>query len=380
MSNGNNHLTTLRDCLGQSECEWLEFKHNASRDEESIGQYISALANGAATKNKPHGYLIWGVDGASGNIVGTSFRPLDKKIGSDCLKFWLGRRLHPHIPFDFHNLSVDGKDVVLLEVPAAVSQPVRFKSTAYIRIGASQQKLSDYPQIERRLWLGSSNGNFEQEPALENVSAERVMEMLDHASFFSAIEQPSPDSPQSAAEVMARHGLLGTGSSGTWSITKMGALLYARRLADFDVLPVKKLRVITYKGDDRLNTIKNWELDAGYASSFEQIIDRIIRNLPEHESYVRGLRKTRLHLPEIAIRELVANAIVHRDYRATGYGIMVEIFPSQMEISNIGESLVPPDRILDHAPKTRNEKLVDFMRQINICEELGSGIDKVVGS
>ena len=59
---------------------------------------------------------------------------------------------------------------------------------------------------------------------------------------------------------------------------------------------------------------------------------------------------------------------------------MVEIFPNHMEISNIGESLVEPDRILDHAPRTRNEKLVKFMRRIKICEDRGSGIDKVVGA
>ena len=207
------------------------------------------------------------------------------------------------------------KPVVLLEVSAAGSQPVRFKGTAYIRIGASQQSLSRHPEIERRLWHNFESGCFEDEPAVVGLSAKQALEMLNHASFFSAIKQSPPESPPRAAEVMAQYGLLAKGRAGKWTITKMGALLYARMLSDFRALPVKRLRVITYKGNDRLNAIKDWELEEGYASGFEQIIDRITRNLPENESYVNGLRRTRLHLPEAAIRELVANAIVHRDYQ-----------------------------------------------------------------
>jgi len=56
----------------------------------------------------------------------------------------------------------------------------------------------------------------------------------------------------------------------------------------------------------------------------------------------------------------------------------VEIFDDRMEIINPGEPLVDPLRFVDTPPKSRNEALASMMRCFRICEERGSGIDKVV--
>ena len=82
--------------------------------------------------------------------------------------------------------------------------------------------------------------------------------------------------------------------------------------------------------------------------------------------------------PELAIRELFANAIIHQDFTLTGTGPMIEVFEKRMEITNPGTPLMDTDRFLDTPPRSRNEALASFLRRINICEERGSGIDKVV--
>ena len=82
--------------------------------------------------------------------------------------------------------------------------------------------------------------------------------------------------------------------------------------------------------------------------------------------------------PELAIRELVANALIHQNFEITGTSPMIEIFTDRMEITNPGTPLVKPDRFLDSPPKSRNEALASFMRRVGVCEERGSGIDKVV--
>ena len=82
--------------------------------------------------------------------------------------------------------------------------------------------------------------------------------------------------------------------------------------------------------------------------------------------------------PELAVRELVANALIHQDFFVTGAGPMVEIFDDRMEITNPGEPLVAAERFVDLPPKSRNEALASLMRRFRICEERGSGIDKVV--
>ena len=82
--------------------------------------------------------------------------------------------------------------------------------------------------------------------------------------------------------------------------------------------------------------------------------------------------------PEKAIRELVANALIHQDFTVTGAGPMVEIFTDRMEITNPGEPLVDTLRFIDTPPRSRNEDLAALMRRMKICEEGGTGIDKVI--
>jgi len=82
--------------------------------------------------------------------------------------------------------------------------------------------------------------------------------------------------------------------------------------------------------------------------------------------------------PRQAIRELVANALIHQDMTITGAGPLVEMFTDRLEITNPGQPLVQPERFLDFPPRSRNEAFAALMRRMRLCEEKGSGIDKVV--
>lgn len=80
----------------------------------------------------------------------------------------------------------------------------------------------------------------------------------------------------------------------------------------------------------------------------------------------------------MAIRELIANALIHQDMTIDGAGPTVELFRDRLEIVNPGAPLVEPDRFIDCAPRSRNEALASSMRRMGLCEEMGTGIDKVV--
>ena len=80
--------------------------------------------------------------------------------------------------------------------------------------------------------------------------------------------------------------------------------------------------------------------------------------------------------PEIAIRELVANSLIHQDLTEKGFP-MIDVFTDRIEISNPGTPVVTPERFID-AYLSRNEKLADLMRRLGFCEEKGSGLDKVI--
>ncbi|MBF0306432.1 MAG: hypothetical protein HQL41_12370 [Alphaproteobacteria bacterium] len=107
------------------------------------------------------------------------------------------------------------------------------------------------------------------------------------------------------------------------------------------------------------------------------MIDYINDSLPQQEELGTAIRQMRRVYPETAIRELVANALIHQDFNATGTSPMIEIYDDRIEFTNYGKPLVSIDRMMDEPPRSRNEAMAGIMKGFGICEERGSGIDKV---
>jgi len=80
--------------------------------------------------------MVWGVDDATLEIIGTDFDPNFVKKGGEELENWLLRLMTPKIDFRFHPMTIEGKPLVLLEIGAAFRQPVRFMNQEFIRVGS----------------------------------------------------------------------------------------------------------------------------------------------------------------------------------------------------------------------------------------------------
>ena len=364
-------------CKVSKETEWLEFKHN-NAESQSIGEYISALANAAAVNGKAFAYLIWGVENETHAIIGTSFSPAAAKKGNEPLEAWLLRLLTPKIHFRFFELSLAGQPVVLLEIGRAFGQPVRFQTEAFIRVGEVKKLLRDAPDHERELWRALDHTPFEELIAAEHLPADHVRRLLDYPAYFDLLEQPLPANADGILEALQNDRLIRPCPAGGWDITNLGAILFAKKLADFAALQRKALRVIQYRDAGRIQTLKEQVGGKGYASGFADLLGHINGLLPANEVIGQALRKAVPMFPELAVRELVVNALIHQDFSVTGAGPMVEIFADRIEITNPGAPLVDTRRFVDTPPKSRNEALASLMRRFRICEERGSGIDKVV--
>ncbi|MEN9576352.1 MAG: hypothetical protein RL514_4207 [Verrucomicrobiota bacterium] len=367
----------LRKLLAFSrESEWLEFKHNQAREEE-IGEYLSALANGAALLGKEQGYMVWGIEDGTRKVVGTSFRPHQTKVGNEALEAWLACHLTPRIDFRIHEFSFGGQPVVLIVVPAALHTPVRFKEFEWIRISSYKKKLRDFPEKARSLWLRCSQVAFESEVVANGLPTEEVLRVLDHPSLFELSKAASPAGAIGVIERLEQEKLVVRQSEERFGVTHLGALLFAKRLSDFPSLSRKAMRVIEYVGTDRVRRLREQVVERGYASGFENLIQYLNARLPRNEVLGAALRKETPMYPPVAIRELVANALIHQELRVTGEGPMVEVFSDRLEITNPGEPLIDTLRFLDSPPRSRNEATAALMRRLGICEEGGSGIDKV---
>lgn len=361
-----------------NELPWIEFKTNNAIP-QMIGEYISALSNTAALYNQENAFMVWGIDDSTHDIVGTNFDPQKEKIGNQGLELWMSVQLTPQVQFYFHKTILDGKTVVLLEIGRAMSTPVQFKGIEYIRIDSYKKKLKDYPDTERELWAIFSKKPFETLIALENVSADMALRMLDYSAYFEMLSLDLPSDKQGIINALIEDGMLSNCETGSYNITNLGAILFAKKLSDFPSLERKAIRVIKYEGDDRISSASKEQIGGkGYANGFEGLIEYINNLLPNNEVLGQALRKVVPMYPTIAIRELVANAMIHQNFFMNGTSPLIEIFNTRLEITNPGVPLIDKTRFVDHPPISRNEKLAAFMRRIGVCEERGSGYDKVV--
>ena len=359
------------------ESEIVEYKEN-NADPEMIGQRISALSNGALLRGEANGYLVWGVRDCDRHVVGTNFDPLTAKgKGNEDLLPWLNRHIHPPLDIQVGEAEYDGFRVVVMEVPAAGESPTTFRREAYIRRQSYCKKLVGEPDLEKRLWAALNNKSFEGEDALQDLDESQLLELIDYPAYFKLLSRPIPENRKEILGALVEHGIVSQSVSRGWTISNVGGLLLARDLRDFPRLDRKAVRVVVYDGLGRMQAERELDEHRGYAVAFQSVIAEVSRSVLREE-IVDGLRRERTEYPEIAVRELVANALVHQDLSVHGAGPMVEVFADRIEISNPGLPVTDYRRFVDSAPVSRNERVARLMRLFGICEERGSGWDKVI--
>ncbi len=360
-----------------TEQPWLEYKHD-NYAPEMIGEDISALANSAALYERKCAYMLWGITDDTHEIVGTSYTLQTLKKGNQELENWLRSLLSSNAEFEFHTEHIDGKAIGILIVYPAANQTVTFKKTEYIRIGSYTKKLADYPNLKMQIWDKLRNTRFEERYAQLDLALSDVLQLLDYPVYFERKHLPPPNTQEGVAHYLMEEKLLEKLDNGLFAITNLGAITLAKKLSSFDRLSRKALRVVQYQSSNRLEILRDETFDRGYIAAFSDILHYIGALTPTREPIINGLRETQTAYPLLAIRELLANALIHQDFSITGTGPVVEIFPKRIEITNPGAPLVETLRIIDNPPKSRNEKLAALMRKLKICEELGTGWDRTV--
>ena len=362
-----------------AEAPWAEFKEN-NANAPLIGKLISALANSARMSDEHFAYVVWGVRDGTHQAVGTTFEPGTQKENNQPLDLWLAQRLQPAIDFRFETIDYHGTRLVLLTIPAASTAPVEFDRTAFVRIGNATPRLSDHPERLKALWAKLQPYAWETGVAVQFLTGDEVLLKLDYASYFDLTAQPLPDNRVGIFEKLVADRLIQPDAGGHWNITNLGAVLFAKRLSDFSPSIARKaVRFVAYDGMNRANTVTHrTDGQRGYAAGFKGLVEYIDGLLPRNEHIGKAFREEQPLYPSIAIRELVANALIHQDMTIMVAGPLIELFSDRMEITNPGKPLVSPDRFLDLPPRSRNEVLASLMRRMRLCEEQGTGIDKVI--
>ncbi len=362
------------------ECEWLEFKSNFA-DPQKIGELCSALSNSARIAEKDYAYVVWGIQDGSHNIIGTKFNPGTKKVGNQDFGLWLTSQLEPKISVDFRIVEHPEGRLILLEIPATYLMPVSFRNIQYVRQGSHVTKLTGRPQKFRQLIEKLRPYTWEKASALNNVSGDDVLKVLDYQTYFRLTKQICPGRNDDILKKLQADKLIASDAGAKWNILNLGAILFANDLRDFKSagsIDRHGPRFIVYDGKDKNATvIRRFDSQKGYANGFEEFMGVINGILPVPEHIGPVFRTSRPLFPALALREIIVNALIHQDMTITGSSPLIELFHNRIEITNPGQSLIQTDRMIDQHSRSRNEVIATLMRRMGFCEEAGTGLDKV---
>jgi ATP-dependent DNA helicase RecG len=357
------------------ETEWLEFKGNYY-EPHLLGEYLSALANAACLSGQPRGYLIFGIDNETHEVIGTGFDPYAVKgKGNQDLLPWLVAGLRPNTGFETRIVDHPDGRVVLFEVGPAHDQPVNFYGTAFIRVGTSKTELSKHPEKARAIWMRGQDWSGD-------VFESATSADLDPEALKKAREQFVIRHPGQEREALVWDDVTFLNKA---KVLKQGAITHTALLLLGRAESATLLSPTVAKISWVLKDADNRELDyEHFGPPFLLAGDRLqkrIRNL-----IVRILPSGTLFPQEITqydpwvIREALHNCIAHQDYGLHGRVVVVE-FPDRVLLTNVGDFL-PGDVetvILQDAPQPiyRNPFLTDAMVALNMIDTQGGGIKRM---
>jgi predicted HTH transcriptional regulator len=354
----------------------LDWKVELSGNKERLIEHLIAFANHANG-----GCLVYGVADKDAKLVGID---QDQVQAVTTQLTNLGRdAIEPALVLDHAVIEVDNVPLLFVYVREQRNKPVhrRGKSIeeAWIRSGGSTRKASRTDIGS--LMLYSHAPRWEELRASSLLSTDDVLAYLDLDTISKLLERPLPDDKTELMSWLKNERMVEPDGNGYY-ITHFGGIAAARDLNQFDSLSRKPIRVIHYRGLNKVDTIDELIGKKGYAVGFEGLITYLKRVLPHSEVIQQSLRKQVSMYPEIALRELIANALIHQDFTITGAGPTIEIFDDRITFTNPG-SLLPSkklDRLIGTPPESRNELLASKFRLYRICEERGTGFQKVVAA
>jgi len=350
----------------------LDWKADLSPDKKRLTEHLSAFSNLPGG-----GFLVFGID-ATGTPIGVSEEQIAKILQQLTN---LGREsVTPSLALDHAVETCGTARVLFVHIPESSVKPVHLRGKsldhAFIRSGGTTRTASR--QEIGTMMLHSRTPRWEELHASVLLTETELLGRLSAEPILKMVDRPVPTTKEELLDWMTAEQMIVRDSAGGGFVTNLGAIAAARKLADFPDLSRKAVRVIVYDGVNKARTKREQEGVKGYAISFQGLLEFVMSLLPQSEVIEKALRQKRTVYPEIALREIIANALIHQDFPITGTGPLVEIFDDRVEVSNPG-GLLPSkrlDRLIGTQPESRNEMLARAFRRYKICEERGSGLLK----
>ncbi len=370
-------IAYLDKSLGKvpTELNEIDWKEDLSPKNDKLCQHISAFANMPGG-----GFLVFGINNKTAQIIGTdklNVNNIIERLASLCRD-----NVNPLVKIDHSIETFKGKELLFVYIQESAIKPVHIINKtiedSFIRSGGTTRKASR--QEVGALMLNSKLPTWEELHASKLLTELEVITLLEYDKILELLGKPIPSKMQEIMQWMVDEKMLIDVDGKGYYITNFGAVAAAKDLNKFDGLARKSVRLIKYEGKNKADASKEYPGKKGYAVGFESLIIFVQGLLQDSEIIKNALRVETSIYPEKAIRELIANILIHQDFSIRGTGPMIEIFEDRIVFSNPGKLLPSKkiDRLIRTTPESRNEILASAFRRYNICEERGSGFEKAV--
>ena len=340
---------TLELILKEGEGLRVEFKERYS---SKLDRDIVAFANSRG------GYLILGVND-KGNIVRET---LTNKLKAEIID--LARKCEPSIAVEKISQI---NDIVVVEIEESREKPHSCSSGFYRRLDAVTQKMTQQ-EIKIIFKENEKKISFEEEIcsdiSLVDISEEKIHKFLQEAKI-SITDFKTPN-------ILESLNLL-KGSS----IKNAGVLFFAKDPRR--IFMHCEAMLIAFKGTERVHIYDRLNVQDDLLTQFDEAILFLKKHLNLRSEIHETKRYDIYEIPIDALREAVANAIIHRDYGVRGMSLMVEVHADRVVISNPGGILEGTDieMLKQGVSKRRNELIADLFARLDKAEKAGSGLRRI---
>ena len=351
----------------KGESEKIEFKENAKTN--TYIKTVVAFANGNGGK------IVFGVKDNK-EIVGVEneFEVMDGIINA------ISDNCYPMIVPDISLHTLENKTVILVEIEGGKKKPYYLKSKGmqkgtYIRSGATTRIIEeDY--VLKELVLEGENKYFDQQVCHgESVSDEEI------EKFCEWLEKLARKNSQNDTEIrkITRNTLL------SWKVLEekngrifpTNAYILLSGKENWEVS--RKIQCGVFKGETRSIFVDKKEFEGSIIMQLEKAYQYVLEKINLGSDIVGIYRVDKYEIPPKSIREVIANAVIHRSYLEPN-DIQVALYDNRLEITSPGMLLsgVNVKRMKEGYSKLRNRAIASVFAYVNIIEKWGSGIPRIM--
>jgi len=351
----------IPDILKGHEGKTLEFKRDAS-SLKPIMKTIIAFANTAG------GALIIGRED-SGKIIGIQNSLLVEEQLASAIADTISPILMPEIELYTYNK----KELLIIQVPhlhgAYYLKSEGPEKGVYVRLGSTNRQAG--PEIIAELRRLPSGISFDQ-----IFCSDADINDLDREKLKRVFLMMGRKFDTHKLESLGIAGL----HAGKLAPTNGGVILFGKDEIRERYFPDARVSCARFKGKDRTEFIDRLDIEGGILNAIDEV-PKFIRRNTKMAARIKTMKRQDIpEYPEVAVREVLINAIVHADYSLTGMRILVAVYDDRMEIQNPG--MLPFGMTLDElkagVSKIRNRVIARIFREMKLIEEWGSGYKRVI--